>query len=82
MPEKVFWMSRKRQTSPEKVSGITRIDRRRQDDGGKIAASIRTFNFGAVGNVSNADAKANFEKAFKDRTLGDQDLPGLDGSDV
>ena len=62
--------------------GITRIDRQRQDDGGKVPASIRTFNFGAIGNVSNANAKANFEKAFEDRTLGDQDLPGLDGSDV
>lgn len=62
--------------------GITRIDRRRQDDGGTVPASIRTFNFGAIGNVTRAAGKENFEKAFAGKTLGDQDLQGLDGSDV
>lgn len=62
--------------------GITRIDRRRQDDGSTVPASIRTFNFGAIGNVTRAAGKKNFEKAFAGKTLGDQDLPGLDGSDV
>jgi len=61
---------------------ITRVDRERQDDGGKVPASIRTFNFGAIGNVSDPDAKENFEAAFAGKTLGSQDLPGLDGSDV
>lgn len=62
--------------------GITRIDQKLQDDGGKVPASIRTFNFGAIGNITNEAAKANFEKAFDGKTLGSQDLPGLDGSDV
>lgn len=61
--------------------GITDIDRERQSDGGSVPASIRTFNWGAIGEVTNKDAAANFEKAFADRTLDSVDLPALDGRD-
>jgi hypothetical protein len=44
--------------------GIDNVENRTQSDGTKVNASVRTFNFGAIGEMYQDGVEKKFEKAF------------------